>query len=187
MTQLLVRRRLAGFPVPTRCWRRRLLTSSTRCVRKAPIGTTRRTGWVRCSMANCWKPRASGGDLARSWVHRPPMTWSGPWSRWRRREVQHGHWPCLGQSFGQLACRDSPPVWLEVGVLRGVVRALALPWVVLFFAGMMSCGGVAHPDGCAALKWHGRERRSQGSKHSWCAACWPWWLRCWTSECPALQ
>ena len=36
-------------------------------------------------------------------------------------EVQHGHWPCLGQCFGQLACRDSPPVWLEVGVLRGVV------------------------------------------------------------------
>ena len=47
------------------------------------------------------------------------------------------------QCFGQLACRDSPPVWLEVGVLRGVVRALVLPWVVLFFAGMMSCGGVA--------------------------------------------
>ena len=111
------------------------------------------------------------------------------YSAWRLMccEVQHGHWPCLGQCFGQLACRDSPPVWLEVGVLRGVVRALALPWVVLFFAGMMSCGGVAHPDGCAALKWHGRERRSQGSKHSWCAACWPWWLRCWTSECPAHQ
>ena len=111
------------------------------------------------------------------------------YSAWRLMccEVQHGHWPCLGQCFGQLACRDSPPVWLEVGVLRGVVRALALPWVVLFFAGMMSCGVVAHPDGCAELKWHGRERRSQGSKHSLCAACWPWWLRCWTSEYPALQ
>ena len=34
-------------------------------------------------------------------------------------EVQHEHWPCLGQCFGQLASRDSTLAWLEVGVLRG--------------------------------------------------------------------
>ena len=34
-------------------------------------------------------------------------------------EVQHKHWPCLGQCFGQLASRDLTLTWLEVGVRRG--------------------------------------------------------------------
>ena len=36
-------------------------------------------------------------------------------------EAQHEPLSCLGQCFGQLACGDPPPAWLEVGVLRDAV------------------------------------------------------------------
>ena len=101
-------------------------------------------------------------------------------------------WPvrCYYWIFSEcpaLHWQAAPVFTLRVGAVEGGKVASI---VGVRLAGLGGCaGGLAasvlpssEADSSGLRAAHGCSQRRQGSKHSLCAVCWPWWLCCWTSS-----